>query len=68
MGEEMITEPRCYIRGCKHFIGVSQPDGTEKSEVLVCKAFPNGIPNPIAYGTENHIKPYKGDNGMQFEK
>ena len=32
-----------------------------------CKAFPKGIPEEINFG-KNHIKPYEGDNGFQFEE
>lgn len=32
-----------------------------------CKAFPRGIPNEIWLGTNDHTKPYKGDQGIQFE-
>ena len=50
----MITEPACYKRGCVHYIGVSQPDGTELTEVNVCKAYPDGIPADICEGTDLH--------------
>jgi hypothetical protein len=45
-----------------------QPDGTEMSEKNACKAFPDGIPNVIAYGEDLHLEPFEGDNGIQFEK
>ena len=32
-----------------------------------CAAFPNGIPSEIANGQLLHIKPYPGDNNIQFE-
>lgn len=32
-----------------------------------CKAYPRGIPVEILTGKVNHRKPYKGDNGIQFE-
>jgi len=71
MKEEVLCdllEPKCYTRGCRHFIGVSQPDGTELSECVVCAAFPHGIPNEIAYGDNDHATSHPGDNGIQFEK
>lgn len=49
----MIAESKCHKRGCLHFIGVIN-DGTEETERVVCKAYPNGIPNDIAYGTNKH--------------
>jgi len=64
----VIIEPECSKRNCKHFIGVWQPDGTEKTERVVCKAFKKGIPDDIAYGKNLHLKPVKGDGGIQYEK
>lgn len=32
-----------------------------------CTAFPNGIPGDISNGVHNHIKPFKGDNGIVFK-
>ena len=64
----MLPEPQCSLRQCKHFLGVEQPDGTEATEVCVCGAFPDGIPAEIAYGDNDHTKPFPGDNGIQFEK
>lgn len=50
----MLAEPQCYKRGCIHFTGIDQPDGTELTERVVCKAFPDGIPSEIAYGEDRH--------------
>ena len=52
----MLEEPLCRRRCCKHFKGVLQPDGTEASEVCVCPAFPKGIPDRIAYGSDKHLQ------------
>ena len=49
-------------------MGVDQPDETEVSERAVCKAFPRGIPEEIAFGDNLHTEPYPGDNGIQFKK
>ena len=62
-----LAEPRCYTRKCKHFIGVKN-DGDETTERVVCKAFPDQIPNEIAYGDNPHTKSFSGDNGIQYEK
>jgi len=40
----------------------------ESTEVNYCKAFPDGIPDEIAYGDNKHTEPYPGDNGIQYEE
>ena len=51
----MITlGPRCLY--CKHF---------EKG--CKCAAFPEGIPVAILGEEVEHLTPYKGDHGIQFE-
>ena len=65
----MLAEPKCYSRSCKHFLGVSQPDGTEMTERVICEAFPNGIPEEIAYGDNKHDEPMPNQsNDIVFEK
>jgi len=65
----MLAEPGCFQRKCKHYIGISQPDGTELSERNVCKAFPEMIPDEIAYGDNLHLKPLSDQgNDIVFEK
>lgn len=60
-------EPRCSQRNCVHFAGVKS-DGEEVSERVVCRAFPEGIPEDIAYGDNLHLEPVDGDHGIQFEQ
>ncbi len=53
----MITKSLCPE--CKYFID---------NKKFTCKAFPKGIPDVIVFGKFNHKKPFKGDNGIQFEQ
>ena len=64
----MIQEPRCYTRRCRHFAGVKQSDETEETEKLVCRAFTDGIPEDIAFGTNKHTEPFPGDKGIRYER
>ena len=65
----MIGEPKCFIRHCEHYKGIVELDGTEETEENYCEAFPNGIPDNIAYGNNNHNKPIKDQkNKIIFEK
>lgn len=63
----MLTEPHCSRRRCRHFRGVKN-DGDETTERPVCTAFPDGIPEEIAYGDNLHLEPVAGDNGIIFER
>lgn len=62
----MINQPRCHERGCIHFVGAKGKK--EIDQVVVCTAFPDGIPDDIAYGDNLHLEPVDGDNGIQFEE
>jgi len=63
-----LPEPKCFSRKCRHYRGVLWLGDEESTEVNVCAAFPEGIPDEIAYGENPHTKPFQGDNGIQFEK
>lgn len=65
----MLLESDCYKRHCKHYKGILQPNGTEIDEVNYCSAFPEGIPNEIAYGNNAHLKPTEDQkNDIVYEK
>ena len=55
----MSEAPNCIE--CKHF-------HSKNLAGITCDAFPNGIPSDIVDNVIEHTKPYKGDNGIQFEK
>lgn len=60
-----VREPRCSERECKHFLGVFQKDG---QYVPYCSAFPDGIPDEIAYGDNLHTKHFPGDHGILYTR
>ena len=65
----MLIESACYKRKCSQYLGISQPDQTELSEVHYCLAFPDGIPYEISAGENDHLKPFKDqDNEIVYEK
>ena len=61
----MLAVCKCYTRHCKNYSGIIQPDGTEMTETNYCKAFPDSIPDEIAYGDNDHSKP-TGDQGNEI--
>ena len=63
----MLFTPHCYRRQCEHYRGVHN-DGDETTERVYCKAFPDRIPDEIAYGENPHTAPYPGDNGIQYQR
>ncbi len=50
-----LAEPRCFTRSCKWLGDGEGLDDSEDNERVVCPAFPNGIPDRIAYGDDPHL-------------
>ncbi len=55
ISDDDIRLTQCIL--CKHY--------TEQKR---CEAFPNGIPEAIWENKFDHRMPYRGDNGIQFER
>jgi hypothetical protein len=53
-----IIAPVCAR--CRHF-------DRDRRDADVCEAFPNGIPDEIWKGEDDHSEPFPGDHGIQFE-
>lgn len=65
----MIREPKCSKRKCKYYQGIIKPDGSEKTEQPACQAYPDGIPNDIAYGDDKHLEVRDDqDNDITYKK
>lgn len=48
---------RCEERRCRQYLGEAR-----------CEAFPDGIPEEIAHGDNDHTRPYPGDRGLRYER
>jgi len=65
----MIEPPNCFKRSCKHYTGVWSESDEEFDEVAACKAYPEGIPDDIAYGDDRHLTVRADqDNDIVFEQ
>ena len=67
-----MEQPECSKRECKHWVEAGEfidplDEGVEGT-VPVCRAFLKGIPDDVAWGDNLHLRPIKGDHGIQFEK
>ena len=62
--------PNCFARQCKHFLGFVNPEGDEEDgEIVNCSAFPEGIPDEIAFGSDTHAEKHPDqDNDIVYER
>ncbi len=60
----MLTACSCFKRMCKHYEGILESDNPKRDGKHVCKAFPNGIPEDIVTGKNEHsaIVPLQNNN------
>ena len=58
----MLKDCSCFNRMCKHYLGFG---GVQH----VCRAFPEGIPEEISKGVEEHFTALPGqENSIKYEK
>ena len=57
--------PNCFKRKCRHHIIESDEESFQSR--VVCRAFPDGVPEEIAFGDNLLTTPYPGDHGIQYE-
>ena len=63
----MLEQCNCEKRNCINYGGVeASGDGVDAKNI--CLAFPEGIPDKIAYGDNKHLEPVKGDSGITYEE
>ena len=56
-GDQTDYIPLASCVSCRHkYLGIG-----------ACRAFPDGIPDEILGGVNDHRDPYPDDNGIQFE-
>lgn len=65
-----IRAPRCFVRRCHWYGGVKDLASTTGDlmpfYIHVCPAFPNGIPEEIAYGTNKHLTLHPQQVGLML--
>jgi len=56
---------------CKHYLGLKEIQEEPEIEPDIfnyCEAFPDGIPDEIDSGENDHRKQFPGDHGITFEQ
>jgi hypothetical protein len=67
--EKMLASANCFTRMCKHYGGVKPLEKSDRMVKHVCTAFPQGIPDEIINGANEHLMALSGQkNGIIFER
>jgi hypothetical protein len=56
----MTTGPAPVCRDCRWY-------DRDNEDGLTCRAFPDGLPDALLFGVNDHTEPLPGDRGYRFE-
>ena len=62
----MFSACSCFKRMCKHFEGIMESNGPERPGKHICKAFPEGIPDEILSGRNEHSVSMPGQDNIEI--
>ena len=61
----MLTACSCFRKMYKHYEGIMESDNPDRSGKHICKAFPNGIPDEIFSGRNDHSVPMPAQESVE---
>ena len=56
----------CFKRLCKHYKGIKESNNPERAGKRICKAFPEGIPDEILSGRNEHSVSMPGQDKIEI--